>query len=152
MLMPRDIEVMRWILEQKFMTEDQIQRVFWKDVSEGTRNVCRRLNVMQKEGYLKRSKKGIYRHVLYLVTAGGIKQVKALGRNPGLGEMHDVDYSMYRHDIAVTDLRILFHELGYREWLSERILTQRNEFRRLADGMIYHRWKYFAVEYESSQK
>ena len=37
--------------------------------------------------------------------------MKALRRNLGLGELYDVDYTMVMHDMAVTDIRVLFQEL-----------------------------------------
>ena len=151
-IMERDIEVMGWILEQKFMTEQQVRRIFWKDITEESREAYKRLYELQKEGYLKTSKKKIYRHALYLVTRNGVNQLKSFGRNRGLGELADADYSNYKHDIAVTDLRVLLHDWGYTDWVSERVLARRNDLRRIPDGMLYHRGKYFAIEYELTQK
>jgi len=151
-IMPRDIQIMRWIHEQKFMTERQIRQVFWKGVSENSREDYKRLSELEKAGYLKRSKQNLYRYVLYMVSAKGIRQLKGSGHEQGLGEIHDVDYSLYRHDMAVTDLRILFHVWGNTEWVCERVLSKRNDLRHLPDAMIYHQGKYLAVEYESSRK
>ncbi len=64
-IVSRDIEVMGWILEQKFMKVNQVKRVFWKDIGEKSIEAYRRLFELQKAGYLKRSKKSIYRNVLY---------------------------------------------------------------------------------------
>ena len=151
-IMPRDIQVMRWIHEQKFMTERQIRQVFWKGISQNSREDYKRLSELEKAGYLKRSKQNIYRYVLYMVSAKGIRQLRAYGYDQGLGEIRDVDYSLYRHDTAVTDLRILFHGLGYPEWISERVVSKRNDLRRLPDAMIYHQGHYLAIELEFSQK
>lgn len=148
----RDIEVMGWILEQKFMTVEQVERIFWKDVTENSIEACRRLYELQKGGYLKRSRKSLFRNVLYIVTGSGLRQLKAFGRDRGLCEVADVDYSGFKHDVVVTDLRVLFHEWGYTDWMSERIMSKRNDLRRLPDGMIHHRGKYIAIEYESTQK
>jgi len=78
--------------------------------------------------------------------------LKAFGHYQGWSEPYDIDYSMYKHDLVVTDLRILFHQMGCRDWICERVLERRKEFRHLADGMIHHNGNYFAIEYESSQK
>ena len=78
--------------------------------------------------------------------------MKGSGYEQGLGEIHDVDYTLYRHDMAVTDLRILFHGWGNTEWVCERILSKRNDLRHLPDAMVYHQGHYLAIEYESSRK
>ncbi len=148
----RDIEIMGWMLEQKFMTREQVRKVFWKDISEKSTEDYRRLYELMKAGFLKRSKYGFYKHVLYMVTANGLRELKSFGRHRGLCELADVDYSHYKHDVAVTDIRIIFNSWGYTDWLSERVLSKLYQLRRLPDGMIYNRGKYVAVEYESSQK
>jgi len=151
-IVERDIELMGWILEQKFMTREQVRRVFWKKAFKRTVEDCRRLGELEEAGFLKRSSRCLYKHVLYTVTAEGVKQLKVHGRDRGLSGLADVDHSNYRHDVVVTDLRIFFHELGYTEWLSERLLIQWPDLRRLPDGMIQHEERSFAVEYESAQK
>lgn len=150
---PRDIEVMVWILEQKFMTVEQVKKVFWKDTVAGIKNTYRRLWKLQKGGYLRRSRRNIYRNVLYLITAFGLRQLRAFGRYQGLSENLDVDYRSYKHDAAVTNIRIMFHKWGYSDWASERVIAMHhNDLRRVPDGMIYHGGRRYAVEYESTQK
>lgn len=151
-IMRRDVEAMGWILEQKFMTVHQVERVFWKGRGEKSIEAYRRLLELQRAGYLKRSKSGIYRNVLYLVSARGLRQLKIFGRDRGLSEVFDVDYASYRHDAMVTDLRIMFGEWGFNDWASERVLSLHKNLRRLPDGMIYQQGKQFAIEYESTQK
>ncbi len=148
----RDIEIMAWILEQKFMTKKQIRQVFWKNVPEMSRVVHKRLYKFQKAGLIKMDKKQTYRSAVYTVTAKGVRLLKELSRNRDLGELRDTDYTNYGHDLAVTDIRIMFYEWGYTHWLSERILSKRGDLRRIPDGMIFNEGKYIAVEYESSQK
>lgn len=151
-IVERDIELMGWILEQKFMTREQVRKVFWRKAFKRTVEDCRRLGELEREGFLKRSSKCFYKHVLYTVTEAGVKQLKVHGRDRGLSSLADVDHSNYKHDIAVTDLRILFHELGYTDWFSERILIQWPDLRRLPDGMVQCAGRYVAFEYESAQK
>ncbi len=151
-IMPRDVQIMRWIHEQKFMTEGQIRRVFWKGISENSREGYKRLSELERAGYLKRSKKDLYRYGLYLVAAKGIRQLRAFVYDQGLGELNDIEHSLYKHDTSVTDLRILFYGWGYTDWVCERVLYKRNDLRHLPDAMVYHHGNYFAMEYESSQK
>ena len=87
-----------------------------------------------------------------MVSAKGVKVLRERNRDGGLTELGDVDYANYNHDSVMTDLRILFREAGYSEWLSERLLIQWPDLRRLPDGMIHHGGRYFALEYESAQK
>jgi hypothetical protein len=82
------------------------------------------------------------------VSSEEVAAIKAIPEE----ELTETDYSNYRHDLAVTDIRILFHSLGYTYWLSERVLAKRNDLRWLPDGMIFNRNEYIAVECESSQK
>ena len=148
----RDIEILGWILEEKFMTERQIKRMFWKGVTEESREAYKRLRELEKEGFLKTDKEKIYQSAVYGISGKGVRLLMKFGRNQGLGESHDLGYSNYKHDLVVTDIRILFHELGYTHWLSERVLSKRNDFRRIPDGMIFYESRYIAIEYESSQK
>ena len=39
----RDIEIMGWVLEQKYMTVDQVKRVFWSGVAKSNIEAYRRL-------------------------------------------------------------------------------------------------------------
>jgi len=141
-----------WILEQKFMTEKQVRQVFWKDIGQDNRETYRRLNKLKNEGFLTVNRKKIYQNAMYLVTVKGAQQLKELNKNHGLGALSNTDYANYRHDLTVTDIRIMFHELGFTQWLSERVLSRRNDLRRVPDGMILSGGNYLAIEYESSQK
>jgi hypothetical protein len=151
-MMPRDIEAMGWILEQKCMSVEQVERVFWKGISEKSIEAYRRLKELQKAGFLRRTQTSVYRKVLYCVTGGGLRQLKVFGRDRGLSEGSGVHYFSFTHDMAVTDLRILFREWGYADWASERILSLYKDLRRIPDGMVYRSGKRYAVEYESTQK
>ena len=148
----RDIEIMKWLLEQKFMTERQIRRIFWKGIKEDSRHVYIRLKELEKDGFLRTSDLGIFEDRVYMVRGNGLRQIRAFHGNIGLGKISYLGYSNYRHDLVVTDIRIMFHELGFTQWLSERVLSKRNDLRRVPDGMIFENGKYIAVEYESSQK
>jgi hypothetical protein len=146
----RDIEILGWILEERFMTGRQIKKVFWKDITEKSREVYKRLRELQEEGYLAADKGGIYQWALYSIPRKGARLLMKFGRNQGLGGSGYLRY--YPHDAVVTDIRILFYELGYTQWLSERVLSKRNDFRRISDGMVFYKDRYMAIEYESSQK
>ncbi len=148
----RDIDLLGWILEQKFMTERQVRGVFWNGLQEGSREVFRRLSELRKEGYLTTNKTAVYRNAIYLVTTKGIGQLKRFNRDYGLKPISDQSYSGYGHDLAVTDIRILFHQWGYKHWLSRRVLAKRKDLRRVPDGLILTQDKCIAIEYETSQK
>jgi hypothetical protein len=151
-IMERDLEMMRWILEQKFMTEKQLRKVFWKDRLRDNREAYRRFNQLRKAGFLKANRTRVGEGMMYLVTAKAVEELKRSNRNSGLVELDDVGYSNYKHDLGVTDIRILFHGWGYKEWLSERVLCKRGGLRRMPDGMVFNRERYLAIEYEASIK
>jgi hypothetical protein len=148
----RDIDILRWILEQTVMTEEQIRKIFWKDKLKDDREAYRRLNKLKKAGYLKMNTTGLYRSAIYLVTAKGIKELKRSYPNTTFGELSHTTYSKIHHDLVITDLRILFHELGYTHWISRRILQKEGKLRRIPDAMIYNNGKYIAIEYGLSKK
>ena len=143
---------MSWILEQKFMTERQVRKVFWKDLKKDNREAYRRISKLKKAGFVKTNKTRLYRSAMYLVTRKGVEELKRFNRDSSLGELAEVGYSNYKHDLMVTDIRIMFHDWGYKAWLSERVLFRRGGLRRIPDGMIFNRERYTAIEYESSQK
>jgi len=148
----RDVAMMQWMLEQKFMDAGQVRSVFWKGAKKGSKEVYRRLGELEKEGFIKRSDRDIFRVLLYVVTKEGLKVLRSMGNTRGLPVLDDVDYSSYRHDSDVTDLRIWFHNQGFTDWVSERVLAKHYSLRHLPDGMLHHDGKYLAIEYETAQK
>lgn len=148
----RDIDLMGWILEEKHMTEKQVRRIFWPDISEMSRESYKRLYELRKAGFLKNSKQKTFFYDLHLITKKGLRMLRSFNRHRGLSAIANVDYSNYKHDTKVTDLRILFHEWGYQHWVPERILAQRGDLRHLPDGVIHHRGKDIAIEYEVTRK
>jgi len=151
-IMERDVGLMQWMLEQKFMDAGQVRGVFWKEAKAESKEVHRRLRELEKTEFIKRSGKDIFRFLLYVVTKKGLRVLSSLGNTRGLSVLDDVDYSSYRHDSEVTDLRIWFHNQGFTEWLSERVLAKHYSLRHLPDGMLYHGGQYLAIEYETAQK
>ncbi len=149
-IVPRDVALMGWILEQKFMDIRQVKRVFWKDNSQVSTEAYRRLGELEKQGFL--TKDDTYRYFLYLVTQKGMKLLRANGRDQGLSVVKAIDHSTILHDAEVTNVRILFHEMGFTEWIPEGVLSKFYELRHLPDGIIYHEGKHVAIEYESTQK
>ncbi len=151
--MERDIEILRWILEQKFMTQKQVRQAFWKNgLQKDNHETYRRMNILDKEGLLKKTDRQVYSNLMYLVTKQGTRLLREAGRNPGLTELPELDDSNYLHDLAVTDIRILLFSLGYSHWTSERVLSKYYGLRRVPDGVIFNSGKFTAIEYESSQK
>ena len=49
-LRSRDLNIMQWILEQKFMNVEQIRRVFWKGTWDKNTNAHTRLRKLKQEG------------------------------------------------------------------------------------------------------
>lgn len=148
----RDVAIMRWMLEQKFMHAKQLRSVFWKDAKDDCKEVYRRLGKLEKAGFIKRSNQDIYKYLLYVVTKKGYRVLKGMGSDNGLTVLNNVDYTTYRHDLGITDLRVWFYRQGYTEWISERVIVKQYDLKNLPDGMIYHGGKYLAIEYETVRK
>ena len=119
------------------MTERQVRQVFWKGITEKSRNAYKRMNELQKAGFLRTNDKSTYREAIYTVSTKGIRELRAFNRNRGLGNLSDVGYTNYKHDSVVTDIRIMFHGWGYTDWVSERVLSKRNDLKQVPDGMIF---------------
>jgi len=130
----RDIEILRWILEQKFMTERQVRKIFWKEVTSKSCESYRRLERLKKEAYLKTNRTRLFRTAMYITARKGIEELKKLNLSSGLGQLSDIGYANYYHDLAVTDIRIMFHLSGCTHWISERVLSKRNDLKRVLTG------------------
>jgi hypothetical protein len=148
----RDIGILRWIMEQKVITEEQIRKVFWKDKLKDDREAYRRLSKLKEAGYLKTNTTGLYQRAIYLITRKGLKELKASDPKTALKELSDKGYSSYIHDLIITDLRILFEELGFTHWISRRMLRKERKLMRTPDALIYSNGKHFAIEYGPSKK
>lgn len=124
LLQERDLRILEYGLEQKFLTIEQITERFFNP-GNGTKHrsqaAYRRALILQKFGLVR---------LMPLQTGGKVVQITAAGaheltirRREHLPPAPSVDYRTYEHDRRITDVRILFENLGLISgWLSDRYL------------------------------
>lgn len=121
-LQDRDYKVLRYILEQKFLSREQITKWFYK-----TNDVLRnRLWELTLSGYLKKEPVVLNSKDHFLLTGLGMRALVERGVN-GIRPVSSIDIRCYFHDRTVTDIRILFEGIGLaKDWKSERVLKAEN--------------------------
>ena len=132
-LQDRDYEVMKYILEQKFLSREQITNWFYK--SQGISKV--RLWKLMFSGYLKKEPTALSSKDHFLITGLGLRALAERGVN-GIRPASSIDIRFYSHDRTVTDMRLLFENIGLaRDWKSERVLkAEIGSLKKVPDGMF----------------
>ena len=146
---PRDLEFLRILLEQKYLTKNQILNFIFK----GKRRYgLYRLWKLRRFGFINHIS-GFVREGLYLATVQTYDYFKS--RFVGVPTPVLVpDPRTIFHDLLVTDIRFLFRELGFgSSWTSERVWRIGRSIRLWApDAVIEVGGDSFAVEVERVQK
>ncbi len=129
-LQDRDYEVMKYILEQKFLLRDQITKWFYKTQS------YKRLWELMLSGYLKKEDVVLDPKDHFLITGLGLRALAERGVN-GIRPASSIDIRFYFHDRTVTDLRLLFESIGLaRDWKSEKVLRSELSALKVPDGVF----------------
>ena len=146
---PRDLEFLRILLEQKYLTKKQIMDFIF----EGKERYGRyRLWKLMRFDYV-RYVPGLIPGGLYLPTSEAYQYFK--------GQYVDVplpvpcpDPRTISHDLLVTNVRFLFRKLGFgSSWTSERVWRMDRSIRLWApDAVIDIGGDSFAIEVERMQK
>ena len=148
LIQERDLQIMDYCLDQKFLTVEQIARRFFRP-QEGAKHplhtAYRRMLTLQRFGMVK----------LVPYAPGGQKGVQTteLGEqellNQGLAPLPvcGINYATAEHDRRVTDVRILFEDLGLlSSWTSDRYLkSERVRVRRVPDAIMRFKKDYQAA-------
>ncbi len=150
----RDIEIFRFLNEQKFMVAGQIYEAFWpkSDVSSGTAR--QRLTKLVSAGYIKvtdvpRDKKDKVR--LFLLTEKGIEVLKGKGLDHGFAEIQTPNPYTIEHTLKLAAIRCVFRDLGETAWRSERLIRKEDEKREFfPDAILEIRGRKTAIELENS--
>ncbi len=149
-LQPRDIRLLQTLLEQKFLSCEQIQNYFF---GGKTRYAYLRIWKLRRFGLIDRLWVGFTRHNLYLATESAhdyfrdqFVEVPAPFSAPDLRSLS--------HDLLVTDIRFLFERMGFgASWTSERTWRMGRSVRLWApDAIIRVGGDPFALEVECVQK
>lgn len=148
----RDLALLQFCLEQKFMTLDQIARMFFPENGNVFNWPMKCVRKLVNEGLLEAEKPGFCEHTLYRVTRKGVRFLKRHGLANGLGAIKQIDTRTWAHDFWVTDVRIIFHwKLGLKHWKAERMLKQEQDGK-VPDGIVSFQDTDLIIEVERTLK
>ena len=150
-LTERDLAVMQFAHEQRYLAYNQISDTFWKGCSEDAKACKHRVAKLVTAGYLSKKYSGRKKVDVYFATEKAAEALKAKSLDFGIPALKFTrDFERYiSHDLHVTDIRMLFRELGWREWTSERVLRERDHFYHKPDGVLTVRGQKIAIEFEN---
>ena len=150
-LTERDLAVMQFAHEQRYLAYNQISDTFWKGCSEDAKACKHRVAKLVTAGYLSKKYSGRKKVDVYFATEKAVEALKAKSLDFGIPALKFTrDFERYiSHDLHVTDIRMLFRELGWREWTSERVLRERDHFYHRPDGVLAVRGQKIAIEFEN---
>ena len=149
----RDLILLQFCLEQKFMTLAQIARMFFPENQELFNWPMKCVRKLVNEGLLSVEKPGFCGHTLYRVTRKGAALLKQHSLSNGLGAIEKIDTRSWEHDLWVTDVRIIFcRVLGLKHWKAERLLKQENVKKKVPDGIVSFKGKDLIIEVERTLK
>ena len=149
----RDLILLQFGLEQKFLTLDQIGAMFFPENREVFNWPMKCVRKLVKEGLLSVEKPGFCKPALYRVTGKGAALLRRHGQVTGLGAIEKIDTRSWEHDLWVTDTRIVFSRgLGLQHWKSERVLKQENIKKKVPDGVVSFKDKDLIIEVERTLK
>ena len=150
-LTKRDVEVLKFAHEQRYLCYNQISDTFWKGCSEDA-NACKhRVAKLVSVGYLSKQYSGRKKLDVYFASEKAVELLKTRSLDSGIPALRITrDFERYiSHDLHVTDLRILFRDLGWHEWTSERVLRERDHLYHRPDGVLTVRGQKIAIEFEN---
>jgi hypothetical protein len=121
----RDLQMFRFLAEQKFATKEQLARRFFPNArAEPTRplRVCRRrLDELRHFGLLESRPVILGGTPLYQPSRLALDELARAGQAV-LPYLDHIDIRTYEHDRRVTDVRVAVEWLGGTAWRSERAL------------------------------
>lgn len=154
-LTERDIEVFRYLNEQKFMVSGQIYEIFWpkSEIRSGTAR--QRLTKLVESGFIKtlvlQDQKRKSELKLFLLMEKGIEILRKRNLDHGFSELSTVNPALVEHGLKLVNIRALFRELGGKDWRSERLLRKQESNRGwYPDGVLDISGFKIAIELENS--
>ena len=150
-LTDRDIAVFKLAHEQRFVCYNQISTAFWKDRSEDAKACWHRVERLIDEGYLRKEYTGRKKLHLYFSTEKAVRELETRTLDSGIPifEMKPHYERTIDHDLNVTNIRIVLRELGFHQWMSERIIWEREHLYNRPDGILTIRGRKVAIEFEN---
>ena len=146
----RDLRVLGLILQQKFLTLDQIHRSCFEKVSLQMPRM--RLRKLMHFGMIRTRRVYTESRQVYLLDKGGYEYLDASSLSMDLGYMPEIDLRVFEHDKAVTDLRLALEAAGIVAWKSERELRKERPGARVPDAVFVFDGMSIALEFENADK
>jgi hypothetical protein len=171
-LSERDLELLRWANEQKFLTFDQVAKWF----PEGAPNPhCRQTSSPTPGTLRRRARPGswyvrerlrklvrfdVLRRVpiftepaaALLPGRTGFDLLEGAGQARGLSRLEAIDWKNFVHDRTATDLRWLFEKQFGAGWQAERVLRRELGLRNPPDAIAHLGGQTIAIEVELNRK
>lgn len=158
----RDLNVIEYGLDQKFLTMSQVARVFLGGKFEFEENGIRkkykdpkhrtyqRMRILRKLGYLSILEGS---EAILVPSRQGMEALNLHGRST-FNDFKTPDFKTFEHDRRVTDVRLVLEDMGVLgRWVSERWLRMDVGEENVPDGLVETRdGKLVAVEVEIARK
>lgn len=133
----RDLDILEFILEMKFLTIEDIHSKFFKYTKQGDQSFCLRwarervANLVKSEFLL--AVKNICHKTLYVVTQKGYFYARNSRTDRYFARpLPSIDGRTYTHDQKIIQIRLYLEEVGLvSNWISERKLSELEEFRKI---------------------
>lgn len=150
-LTERDIQVMKYLNEHKFMTAGQIYDMFWPDSKDSAGAGRHRLVKLETSGYVRKIYGTAKTPMLFLVTKKAIDVLKEKGWDFDLREVKEIDENTVEHNLKLFNIRKVFERLGVCDWQTERVFRSLETTRGWYPDAVFRLKKYlFAVELENT--
>jgi len=153
-LTERDMELFRFLNEQKFMVASQIYSIFWPSSKLDAGTGRQRLNKLVDAGYIKIfavQKDAKTTLKLFMLTEKGIDELRKLKLDHRFSELSSVNQVTVEHTLKLVNVRAIFRELGQKEWISERLIRKQSPNRKwYPDGALVFGKSKIAIELENS--
>ena len=150
-LTDRDIAVFKLAHEHRFIAYSQIREGFWKNRKVPAKTCYKRIERLLRSGFLAKvrsTRKGLD---CYFVTDKSLQVLNERGLDSSLALYQPTEWfdRSIDHDLKVTNLRILFRDLGLDSWTSERVARERDHLKKVPDGILNIGGKKIAIEFEN---
>jgi hypothetical protein len=168
----RDLEIVRWSLEQNFLLLDQVAKWFPDGPSnpgvprretatpgtlrrrerEGNWSLERRVRKLVRHDFLRRSRVFTERAAALVTGAEGHRLLEGLGLTRGLARVDGIDWKNFLHDRVVTDVRWTLEKIHAAQWTAERVLRRELNGKHVPDALVQLAGRSIAIEVELTRK
>ena len=133
-----------YLFEQGFMTKCQIVKITNLNDAE--------IRSLVRERYIKLVKSYFDNSILYVPIERAKFYLKANDVKVFVNEPNGAPFKNELHDRRLTDIRILFDQMNYSHWQSERCLNQRGMKKLRPDAILSIGQRKIAIELELTNK